>query len=236
MSNPLVCNPQSSEENISLYQCDLYNFNRYVTPVILYFWTDLSGRPELQLELKWCFYSTSQFHRGPVWSYLGQGLLCGHQPQRQRKVGPEFVFTGFKIINLKGNLFILKPFIVWIKRNKLEGTGHVPPASLMLFLPVSLWWRHRYAALLTSLMAKDCRYLLDSLLYNPELYPGNNEAFSNNHAYFVRKIMEYFCLSCLRASLFCAWWASPQPVWWVLLKIVKVVKKKQKNTLLLLLY
>uniref|UniRef100_H3BWK1 thiopurine S-methyltransferase n=1 Tax=Tetraodon nigroviridis TaxID=99883 RepID=H3BWK1_TETNG len=32
--------------------------------------------------------------------------------------------------------------------------------------------RERYAALLTSLMAKDCRYLLDSLSYNPELYPG----------------------------------------------------------------
>ncbi|XP_075907728.1 putative thiopurine S-methyltransferase isoform X2 [Nelusetta ayraudi] len=32
--------------------------------------------------------------------------------------------------------------------------------------------RERYAALITSLMAKDCRYLLDTLLYNPELYPG----------------------------------------------------------------
>lgn len=92
----------------------------------------------------------------------------------------------------------------------------------MVFVPVSLWCNHRYTALLTSLMAKDCRYLLDSLLYNPELYPGNDEAFSNNHAYFVRKIMEYFCLSCLRASLFCACWASPQPVWWVLLRTVKV--------------
>jgi len=32
--------------------------------------------------------------------------------------------------------------------------------------------RERYAALITSLMADDCRYLLDTLLYNPELYTG----------------------------------------------------------------
>lgn len=32
--------------------------------------------------------------------------------------------------------------------------------------------RDKYAALVISLMAKDCRYLLDTLLYNPELYPG----------------------------------------------------------------
>ncbi|XP_056270210.1 probable thiopurine S-methyltransferase [Pseudoliparis swirei] len=32
--------------------------------------------------------------------------------------------------------------------------------------------REKYAALITSLMAKDCRYLLDTFLYNPELYQG----------------------------------------------------------------
>ncbi|XP_070778456.1 probable thiopurine S-methyltransferase isoform X1 [Enoplosus armatus] len=32
--------------------------------------------------------------------------------------------------------------------------------------------REKYAALITSLMAKDCKYLLDTLLYNPELYTG----------------------------------------------------------------
>lgn len=32
--------------------------------------------------------------------------------------------------------------------------------------------REKYAALIISLMAKDCRYLLDTLLYNPELYDG----------------------------------------------------------------
>ncbi|XP_028452741.1 probable thiopurine S-methyltransferase isoform X1 [Perca flavescens] len=32
--------------------------------------------------------------------------------------------------------------------------------------------REKYAALIISLMAKDCRYLLDTLLYNPELYEG----------------------------------------------------------------
>ncbi|XP_070702716.1 probable thiopurine S-methyltransferase [Pempheris klunzingeri] len=32
--------------------------------------------------------------------------------------------------------------------------------------------REKYAALITSLMTKDCRYLLDTLLYNPELYKG----------------------------------------------------------------
>ncbi|XP_029976524.1 probable thiopurine S-methyltransferase isoform X1 [Salarias fasciatus] len=32
--------------------------------------------------------------------------------------------------------------------------------------------REKYAALIISLMAEDCRYLLDTLLYNPELYPG----------------------------------------------------------------
>lgn len=120
----------------------------------------------------------------------------------------------------------MKPFLVWKKRAELEGTGCGPPASFLLFLPVSLWYYHRYAALLTSLMAKDCRYLLDSLLYNPELYPGNNEAFPTNCAYFVRQIMEYFCLLCLRASFFGAWWASPQPIWWVLLTIITVVSKK----------
>ena len=31
---------------------------------------------------------------------------------------------------------------------------------------------HRYASLIISLMAKDCRYLLDTVLYNPELYKG----------------------------------------------------------------
>ncbi|KAK5883389.1 hypothetical protein CesoFtcFv8_019725 [Champsocephalus esox] len=32
--------------------------------------------------------------------------------------------------------------------------------------------REKYAALIVSLMAKDCRYLLDTMLYNPELYKG----------------------------------------------------------------
>ncbi|XP_061597946.1 probable thiopurine S-methyltransferase isoform X2 [Cololabis saira] len=32
--------------------------------------------------------------------------------------------------------------------------------------------REKYAALIMSLMAGDCRYLLDTLLYNPEQYPG----------------------------------------------------------------
>ncbi|XP_047460396.1 probable thiopurine S-methyltransferase isoform X2 [Mugil cephalus] len=32
--------------------------------------------------------------------------------------------------------------------------------------------REKYAALIISLMAKDCRYLLDTLIYNPELYTG----------------------------------------------------------------
>lgn len=32
--------------------------------------------------------------------------------------------------------------------------------------------RERYAALIVSLMAADCRYLLDTLLYNPEQYKG----------------------------------------------------------------
>lgn len=32
--------------------------------------------------------------------------------------------------------------------------------------------REKYAALIVSLMAPDCRYLLDTLLYNPELYKG----------------------------------------------------------------
>ncbi|XP_041665940.1 probable thiopurine S-methyltransferase [Cheilinus undulatus] len=32
--------------------------------------------------------------------------------------------------------------------------------------------REKYAALIISLMAKDCRYLVDTLLYNPELYTG----------------------------------------------------------------
>ncbi|XP_042362823.1 probable thiopurine S-methyltransferase isoform X2 [Plectropomus leopardus] len=32
--------------------------------------------------------------------------------------------------------------------------------------------REKYAALITSLMAKDCKYLLDTLLYNPDLYKG----------------------------------------------------------------
>uniref|UniRef100_A0AAV2K0Y5 thiopurine S-methyltransferase n=1 Tax=Knipowitschia caucasica TaxID=637954 RepID=A0AAV2K0Y5_KNICA len=32
--------------------------------------------------------------------------------------------------------------------------------------------REKYAALMVSLMAPDCRYLLDTLLYNPQLYQG----------------------------------------------------------------
>uniref|UniRef100_A0A3Q4BF00 thiopurine S-methyltransferase n=1 Tax=Mola mola TaxID=94237 RepID=A0A3Q4BF00_MOLML len=32
--------------------------------------------------------------------------------------------------------------------------------------------REKYAALITSLMAKGCRYLLDTMLYNPELHSG----------------------------------------------------------------
>ncbi|KAG7458254.1 hypothetical protein MATL_G00236260 [Megalops atlanticus] len=32
--------------------------------------------------------------------------------------------------------------------------------------------RQRYASLIISLMDKDCQYLLDTLLYNPELYKG----------------------------------------------------------------
>ncbi|XP_065327928.1 probable thiopurine S-methyltransferase [Pelmatolapia mariae] len=32
--------------------------------------------------------------------------------------------------------------------------------------------REKYAALIISLMAKDCRYLLETLLYNPDLYEG----------------------------------------------------------------
>lgn len=44
---------------------------------------------------------------------------------------------------------------------------------LKVVLPHVFLKYHRYAALITSLMAKDCRYLLDTLLYNPELYAGN---------------------------------------------------------------
>ncbi|XP_077404791.1 putative thiopurine S-methyltransferase [Vanacampus margaritifer] len=32
--------------------------------------------------------------------------------------------------------------------------------------------REKYASLIISLMAKDCRYLLSTLMYNPELYDG----------------------------------------------------------------
>ncbi|XP_058475311.1 probable thiopurine S-methyltransferase isoform X1 [Solea solea] len=32
--------------------------------------------------------------------------------------------------------------------------------------------REKYSSLIRSLMAKDCRYLLDTLLYNPEFYDG----------------------------------------------------------------
>uniref|UniRef100_A0A8C5ETJ6 thiopurine S-methyltransferase n=1 Tax=Gouania willdenowi TaxID=441366 RepID=A0A8C5ETJ6_GOUWI len=32
--------------------------------------------------------------------------------------------------------------------------------------------REKYAALITTLMATDCRYILNTLLYNPELYKG----------------------------------------------------------------
>ncbi|XP_039978039.1 probable thiopurine S-methyltransferase isoform X1 [Xiphias gladius] len=32
--------------------------------------------------------------------------------------------------------------------------------------------REKYTSLIISLMAKDCRYLLDTLLYNPDLYKG----------------------------------------------------------------
>lgn len=39
-------------------------------------------------------------------------------------------------------------------------------------------------------MAKDCRYLLDTLLYDPELYPGNGEAFLMNPVDFGTVIME----------------------------------------------
>ena len=55
--------------------------------------------------------------------------------------------------------------------------------------------------------------------------------FFNYHAYLVRKIMESFCLPRLRTALFCAWWASLQPVWWVLLKIViKHMKHYESNS------
>ncbi|KAM6959465.1 putative thiopurine S-methyltransferase [Aplochiton taeniatus] len=41
--------------------------------------------------------------------------------------------------------------------------------SMVAINPVD---RQKYAALIISLMAKDCRYLLDTMLYNPELYKG----------------------------------------------------------------
>ncbi|XP_023667557.1 probable thiopurine S-methyltransferase [Paramormyrops kingsleyae] len=39
--------------------------------------------------------------------------------------------------------------------------------------------RERYASILLSLMDKDCRYLLDTLLYNPELFGGPPFAVSD---------------------------------------------------------
>lgn len=55
-----------------------------------------------------------------------------------------------------------------------------------------IFWPHhvlflyiRYAAVITSLMAKDCRYLLDTLLYNPELYPGRFTFSSVNFVLFL---------------------------------------------------
>lgn len=44
-------------------------------------------------------------------------------------------------------------------------------------------------------MAQDCRYLLDTLLYNPDLYPGNNRAFSDNPGYFGMVIIDESCTS-----------------------------------------
>lgn len=38
-------------------------------------------------------------------------------------------------------------------------------------------------------MAQDCRYLLDTLLYNPDLYPGN-QAFSDSPVYFGMVIID----------------------------------------------
>lgn len=80
-----------------------------------------------------------------VRSNLGPRLPSGHQPSRQRKVRMK---SKFQKLYIKLLMHLL--------------------VSLVFFFSL----HPRYAALITSLMAKDCRYLLDTLLYNPQLYPG----------------------------------------------------------------
>lgn len=49
------------------------------------------------------------------------------------------------------------------KKNKCEKfTRFFPPLNC------------RYARLMTSVMAEDCRYLLEALTYNPDLFKGQN--------------------------------------------------------------
>jgi len=58
---------------------------------------------------------------------------------------------------------------------KVSGTGLVTFWNkCVISILSSFFYHHRYAALITSLMAKDCRYLLDTFLYNPELYQGTH--------------------------------------------------------------
>uniref|UniRef100_A0A3Q0RZL1 thiopurine S-methyltransferase n=1 Tax=Amphilophus citrinellus TaxID=61819 RepID=A0A3Q0RZL1_AMPCI len=54
--------------------------------------------------------------------------------------------------------------------------------------------REKYADLIISLMAKDCRYLLDTLLYNPDLYQGIFLYCVSSLFLLLRIIMaEHFC-------------------------------------------
>lgn len=102
-----------------------------------------------------------QFSRRPVWRHLGPRFASCHQPCRQREVKPRHQTQSLSCFN-----------------KKLGTWDCIYCASLSLSLSL------RYAALIMSLMAKDCRYLLDTLIYNPELYKGNSYSIRSMYRKF----------------------------------------------------
>ncbi len=91
----------------------------------------------------------------------------------------------------------------------------------------------RYATLLMSLMNNDCRYLVDTLEYNPELYKGSVKGGHewNNSILLLLVIIKHMCLVfsiwsfllpylTYRSTIFCIRRGCKKCIWWVLVIVL----------------
>lgn len=113
-----------------------------------------------------------QLHWRSVWGNLGPRLTGGDQSRRQRQVLIFYTQKTKKCLN-------------WMNGKKIN-VKNLPDFSPPL--------NCRYARLMTSVMAEDCRYLLEALTYNPDLFKGQN---SNTLNVFNKQLQKIWTTSCV---------------------------------------